>query len=96
MEIRQPFDLIAERERSSREHRERLGYMKARTVAPEAVKVTPHEEMRRKVEQMQTRLSALHPGDPGAVAALRSCLLDTLDVIAYRMDARSDGDTTET
>lgn len=83
MEIRQPFDLIAERERSSREHRERLGYMKARTVVPEAVKVTPHEEMRRKLNQTQTRLSALHPGDPGAVAALRSCLLDTLDVIAY-------------
>lgn len=83
MEIRQPFDLIAERERSSREHRERMGRMKAQTVAPEAVKVSPHEEMRRKLNQTQTRLSALHPGDPGAVAALRSCLLDTLDVIAY-------------
>ena len=83
MKTRQPFDLIAERERSSREHRERQGRMKAQTLAPEAVKVSPHEEMRRKVEQMQIRLSDLHPGDPGAVAALRSCLLDTLDVIAY-------------
>lgn len=96
MEIRQPFDLIAERERSSREHRERQGRMKAMTVAPEAVKVTPHEEMRRKVEQMQIRLSDLYPGDPGAVAALRSCLLDTLDVIAFCLDMHSNSTTVET
>lgn len=51
--------------------------------AKEAAKVPPHEEMQQTMVRLQNALTDLHPGDPGAVAALRSCLLDTLGVLSY-------------
>ena len=61
----------------------------------EAKKVPLQEEMREKVERLESRLSDLLDGDPRAVAVIRQSILDTLDIVAYVLDQRKESEQNE-
>lgn len=81
---RQPFNLIEEREKSSREYREHRARLRELTTEP--VELTPREEMSQQLERAEAVLSELHPGSPGALSAVCSCLLDVVDALTYVLE----------
>lgn len=59
----------------------------------EAARVPLHEEMRGKVERLESRLSDLQAGDPRAVAVIRQILLETLGIVAYILEGDNEQET---
>ena len=59
----------------------------------EAARVPLHEEMRRKVERLESRLSDLQAGDPRAAAVIRQILLETLVIVAYILEGDNEQET---
>ena len=59
----------------------------------EAARVPLREEMRGKVERLESRLSDLQAGDPRAVGVIRQILLETLGIVAYILEGDNEQET---
>ena len=81
-----PFNLIAERERSNREYRERRARLRELTTEQEKTEPTPRAAVDAKMERVRLLLSNTAPGSPGAASASLVCLRDLADVLAYLLE----------
>ena len=90
-----PFNLIAERERSNREYRERCARLRELTIEQETKEPTPREAVGAKVERVRAVLSDMNPGSPSAVSLICSCLSDVADVLTFCLDALEPAQVTD-
>lgn len=67
--------------------------MERERLEAEAARVPLREEMRGKVERLESRLSDLQAGDPRAVAVIRQILLETLGIVAYILEGDNEQET---
>lgn len=81
-----PFNLIAERERSNREYRERRARLRELTTEQETKEPTPREAVDAKMERVRNTLGTTSPGSPGALSVVMSCVQDLADAVAYILE----------
>ena len=81
-----PFNLIAERERSNREYRERRARLRELTTEQEKTEPTPRAAVDAKMGRVRNTLGTTAPGSPGALSVVMSCVQDLADAVAYILE----------